>query len=478
MKDYQLQIQRIKDKLIEAKASDKDFKVFGADAHQYQLNPPIELKVVEDFERAHHVTIPLAYKLFVTQVGNGGSSYNNSGAGPFYGLYRFGEHFSVSYNDYADEQIQAPTKAYPGMSIEEWEKEVDYMDQAGDNDAAFEQREAALWGGFFILGTQGCTFHHALILNGPHTGRICNIDDGDRQMPQFSFEEDFLDWYERWLDDVIEGNLSDRNSGSFGYQMGGKEESLLALFEDAYNITVKQEALRGLLFKKKLTAHSLSQLQRGFINQPHAIQELLVELFLTNDYAMAVSYLETLFKTNINRTVKLIHWYAKEHKMDWLLRVKESLDASMDEETFRFACYILRDDPEQNFEVLKPFVHHENPDIRSQVFYTFSFLEDKSNYEAEFLIGLNESNKSEIVIVLQSLGDFKTKAILKKLQELAYKFPYTVQKADEDGMVYFSADTDDLVYITSNLERALEKYGLDHETVKTVDLECIEIREQ
>lgn len=476
MKDYQLQIERIKDKLVSAKASDNDFKVFGADAHQYQLNPPIPLEVVQEFERTHNVIIPLAYKLFVTQVGNGGSSYNGSGAGPFYGLYSFGEYFSISYNDYADIQIQASTKIYPGMPIEEWQKEVDYMDQAGDNDSEFEQREAALWGGIFILGTQGCTFHHALILNGPHMGRVVNIDDGDRQMPQFSFEEDFLDWYERWLDDVIEGNLSDRNSGSFGYQMGGKEENLLLLFQSASDIITKQDALHGLLFKRKLTDYSLSQLQLGFANQPEVVRDLLVELFLTNDYKMAFNYLETLFQTNINRAVKLIHWYAKEHKMDWLSHVKSSLHETMDEETFRFASYILRDDPKQDFEVLKPFVNHENGNIRSQAFYTFSVLEDKPHYEEEFLIGLNEANKSEIITVLQSLGDFKTKAILKKLQELVYKFPYMVQEPDEDGTVYFSADTDDLVYITSNLERVLDKYGLDHETVKAIDLENFEIK--
>lgn len=475
MKDYQLQIQRIKDKLAEAKIADIDFKVFGADAHRYELNPPISLKEVEKFERLHKVSIPIAYKLFVTQVGNGGRSYNGSGAGPFYGLYAFGEHFAISYDTYETMQIQSPTKVYPEMTKAEWQAEVDYIDTAGTDDVEFEKREAALWGGIFVIGTQGCTFHHALLLNGPHMGRVVNIDDGDRQLPQFSFESDFLDWYERWLDDVIEGNLSERNSGSFGYQMGGQQEDLLTLYMKTPDRAIKQHALEGLLFKKKLSLSILSQLEQRFDEQPQEIQSTLTEVLLANDYVLAVPYLNKLFKSNINRAVKLIHWYAKEHKKEWVPLVKESLHNGMDEEAFRFASYILQEDPRLDFEVLKPFVHHENPAIRSQVFYTFSFLKDKSNYEQEFLIGLDETNKSEIITVLQSLGDFKTKAILKKLQELVYKFPYTVVEPDEHDIIYYTDDTDDLVYITSNLESALDRYDLDYESVKTIDVDQFEL---
>ncbi|MBL1407707.1 SMI1/KNR4 family protein [Sphingobacterium faecale] len=475
MKDYQLQIKRIKDKLVQAKIADKDFKVFGADAHLYKLNAPVDLKTVEDFERQYDITLPIAYKLFVTEIGSGGVSYNGSGAGPYYGLYPFGEHFAVSYGDCKAKQIQSPAKISPNITKEKWQSEVNYVDEAGDDDSEFDKREAALWGGIFIIGTQGCTFHHALLINGPHMGRIVNIDDGDRQLPQFSFESDFLDWYERWLDDVIEGNLSERNSGSFGYQMGGRQEDLLTLYSKSHDLGIKQHALEGLLFKKKLSPSILSQLEQSFDEQSQEIQSTLTEVLLAHDYILAVPYLDKLFKSNINRAVKLIHSYAKEHKKEWVPLVKGSFHNEMDEEAFRFASYILQEDPTLDFEVLKPFVHHENPAIRSQVFYTFSFLKDKSNYEQEFLIGLDEPNKNEIITVLQSLGDFKTKAILKKLQELVYKFPYTVVEPDEDEMIYYTDNTDDLVYITSNLESVLARYDLDHDSVKTIDVDQFEL---
>ena len=35
------QLIRIQQKLAQAKAADKNLEVFGADAHQYHLNPPV-----------------------------------------------------------------------------------------------------------------------------------------------------------------------------------------------------------------------------------------------------------------------------------------------------------------------------------------------------------------------------------------------------------------------------------------------------
>jgi len=171
----------------------------------------------------------------------------------------------------------------------------------------------------------------------------------------------------------------------------------------------------------------------------------------------------------------LIYWYAKEHLQDWALPVSNRLANVNDEETFRFASYILKADPDLDFEALRPFVQHENPSIRSQVFYTFSFLKDKSSYEQEFLIGLDESSKTVIISVLQALNGFKTKAILQKLQALTYKFPYMEVTPNTNGLVEYNQDTDDLVYISNNISNVLAEYGLNYETVKTIDFETFEI---
>src|SRR4051794_33564113 len=59
-------------------------KLFGSGFHDYKLNPPQPVAVIEAFEERHGVSLPEDYRLFITEVGNGG-------AGPHYGLLPFGK---------------------------------------------------------------------------------------------------------------------------------------------------------------------------------------------------------------------------------------------------------------------------------------------------------------------------------------------------------------------------------------------------
>ena len=48
---YQEQLHRIQQKLVQAKEADKNLEVFGADGHQYHLNPPVSEAEVLAFEQ-------------------------------------------------------------------------------------------------------------------------------------------------------------------------------------------------------------------------------------------------------------------------------------------------------------------------------------------------------------------------------------------------------------------------------------------
>lgn len=58
---------------------DKRHAVFGSRHHAYRFNAPMSPRQVEEFEAAHGVLLPTAYRRFVTELGNGG-------AGPYYGV--------------------------------------------------------------------------------------------------------------------------------------------------------------------------------------------------------------------------------------------------------------------------------------------------------------------------------------------------------------------------------------------------------
>jgi hypothetical protein len=55
-------------------------KLFGAGAHRYRFNPPLEPEVVAAFEASQALRLPEDYRDFILNVGNGG-------AGPCYGIY-------------------------------------------------------------------------------------------------------------------------------------------------------------------------------------------------------------------------------------------------------------------------------------------------------------------------------------------------------------------------------------------------------
>ncbi len=54
-------------RLAELDRQDRQRRVFGASSHQYRMNPPLPVSVIEVFEERHGVTLPADYRLFMTQ---------------------------------------------------------------------------------------------------------------------------------------------------------------------------------------------------------------------------------------------------------------------------------------------------------------------------------------------------------------------------------------------------------------------------
>ncbi|MEM7103375.1 MAG: SMI1/KNR4 family protein [Bacteroidota bacterium] len=210
------QIERIKRKLETASATKDAIQVFGASSHRYILNPPVDETVVTAFEHHFGITLPECYRSFVTQIGSGGIGYMNSGAGPFYGIFPFGKHLDFFGPD-PKLSLRLPVKIFPGMAKEEWEElvQIIYADEEVPDDV-YEKAELNMHGGLLTIGSQGCTYYHALLLNGQHKGKVVNLD-ADGYKPIFTHEANFLDWYERWLDEVISGKLVDQKIAWFGY---------------------------------------------------------------------------------------------------------------------------------------------------------------------------------------------------------------------------------------------------------------------
>ena len=76
--------------LTQAHQIDTNCEMFGANRHQYRLNPPVPESFVRDVEEKCGFTLPSDYRRFITQVGDGG-------AGPDYGIDPFRNFWKEGY---------------------------------------------------------------------------------------------------------------------------------------------------------------------------------------------------------------------------------------------------------------------------------------------------------------------------------------------------------------------------------------------
>ncbi|MFY7669525.1 SMI1/KNR4 family protein [Tenacibaculum sp. MEBiC06402] len=211
------QIERIKIKLEIAKKVDKKLKVFGASSHKYKIGNTISEEKIKLFEKKYNIQLPASYTSFLTKIGNGGISYEKSAVGPFYGIYPLGKNINELV-DYPNIYLSEKVKIHPNMSDEFWSDLIKKLEDDSDmTDDEYDKEMGNLFAGILPIGSQGCTYLHGLILNGKFRGRVVNLDLS-RQKPKFTFENNFLDWYERWLDEVITGRLLNDTPSWFGYQ--------------------------------------------------------------------------------------------------------------------------------------------------------------------------------------------------------------------------------------------------------------------
>ena len=209
------QIQLIINKLALARQCDPDFKVFGSSAHEYRIGPPLDHATIRQFELKYGISLPSDYVAFLTKVGNGAPSGSAPAAGPFYGINAFGGDFGPIGGAAS---LSVEPVIHPMLSDDEWQQLSRRVYGDGDDvsEAEYNSEFEHLYAGLLTIGHQGCQSYHALVVTGPDKGRVVNVDtDGNK--PRFAFENSFLDWYERWLDEIASGALLKPQKSWFGY---------------------------------------------------------------------------------------------------------------------------------------------------------------------------------------------------------------------------------------------------------------------
>lgn len=413
------QTRRILDKLARARVADPKLEVFGADAHGYAVHAPASPRTVSDFEARLTVALPEAYRRFVLEVGNGGDGYEGSGAGPFYGIYGLGDGMRPLERD----RLTRPCILSPGMSQPDWDGLVAGLGLSDELDGVdYEEALDKLFAGVLPVGTQGCSLYHGLVLNGAHAGRVVNFDTEYHSPPVFAFEPDFLAWYERWLDEVIAGDLVQKTPSWFGYTRGGPEARLLAGWLSSDDAQTAQEHLAGLLFKKRLSEVTLDSLVQP---RPHALahRSLVCQILCKHDPVKAKPLLAELAAQEPLIFLQCLHWYARDHATQWQVEILAIADRITDLETFRFFTYVLEALPVDRGPILAPFTGHEQAGIRRQALYALGKVPDRLPHLHCFIAGLADEDSFVVHAALQALAGLKDHSLLPHYRRVAERYP-------------------------------------------------------
>ena len=449
------QLLRIQQKLAQAKAADKDLEVFGASSHKYHLNPPVSEAEVLAFEEKYGVSLPEDYRAFVQTIGDVKAQKLDTMAGPYYGLYAFGTQVNDLVYDQAETYLKAPCALSPEMTEEEWEtlssplltKEEEETEGEGVTKEDYTQQCGKVFGGLLPLGSQGCAYYHALVLTGPYAGRVVNVN-WDLLKPVFAFEANFLDWYERYLDEVISGQLLDDRPTWFGYHRGEAAELLLNEYQHTTDRKTQTDCLDGVYHKRPPLPDTVLDKVEELIALNNEDKDFLIEILTLYSYKRAQPYLEALVTEKPKKVFQYIWWYAQDHCADWVPAVKELLPTITDEETFNFATYLLTEGDDHFEDVVLPFTDNADPQIRSTAYYTLGKSQKKEQYLDTFIKGLQETDNKVLHTVIQALSGITDKRLLPYYKQIAKRFP-----EEKD-------------YILSNLERRLATFGLTIEEAR------------
>lgn len=205
--------EAIKVDLTRLREAKKRPNVFGADSHEYKLNPPLSAAAIRRFEKKHDCVLPLDYKRFLLEVGNGG-------AGPYYGLFKLGEMDAPIGDDYQkwkenDGLIGDLSIPFP-LTVA-WNDLTGEPEYNEDNEEEYDQQvelfEQLYWrtgnvNGAIPICHLGCASRQWLVITGPEAGNVWCDDRADMRglsplTASGKMRVTFYEWYRGWLDEAI-----------------------------------------------------------------------------------------------------------------------------------------------------------------------------------------------------------------------------------------------------------------------------------
>ncbi|GGD60528.1 SMI1/KNR4 family protein [Paenibacillus nasutitermitis] len=386
------QLDRIKNKLEKALCEDTAFLVFGASSHKYMVYEKLTTKELAGWQAKNQVTLPEPYTQFLTNIGNGG-------AGPYYGMYSIEK--ATSYTD--RNVLAAKCVLHPGMTKEEWNELTEPLFNDEDiSDLEFDAARNRVMSGMLCIGTQGCEYDMYLVVDGKHRGEIVYTSDFYPDRPFFFvYEDNFLDWYERWLDEII----LDYDNEWFGSRMPGDENALIQVYQNAPNEEIRSKALDGMFKFKKISQPTIDFL-KNIAKQRQNDRPTAIRLICKTSIDAGRDCLLELLHSGSNedflQALIILNGYGKSVDLEEFIKViVQSLDRVHDTEMLRYVGYVLESSGAITLQNFKPFLCHTDSNIQTTAIYATRNCNDKSEsweiVEQMLRAGATEVMKSSIL---------------------------------------------------------------------------------
>lgn len=198
-------LHTIREKLQRLVATDTEFKIFGSkepwNGHEYEFNPTLDEDDLQNFEEAAQVKLPPDYRLYLSQIADGG-------AGPYYGLRFLQAAVEDMIKHYdtvgSDEPPELPLRDYFKPFPITTEQVKHYMrvvtEMEDDEIEAFPLPDTLP--GILFLSEYGCGGYYVLVVQGEQAGTVWFFQSGEYLQPLFDDTKQwsFFDWFENWID--------------------------------------------------------------------------------------------------------------------------------------------------------------------------------------------------------------------------------------------------------------------------------------
>ncbi|MEJ8305444.1 HEAT repeat domain-containing protein [Saccharibacillus sacchari] len=453
----QAQLERIVWKLKMAMRRDDALKEFGANRHGYRMNAPLELEKIAKFEAESGIALPYEFSEFLQVVGNGG-------AGPYYGIAALDPH-----------GIAGPLKQKcllsPNMTQEEWGSRIAFLDDLSIEPEERSRLQNELYGGLLGIGSMGWTFEMMLVLNGPYRGRIVYVDRS-YQIPFFTYEANFLEWYERWLDEIIGGY----DTGWFAMERAGDDVVLIDLYLTSLEEKVKVSAIQGMHKLPKLKEETLSFLFEQCVDASPAVRMAALEILAQKEYVQAFPFLEKaltspLAEERLN-AARQIEAYGEPGGGRLTSLLERSLPDEQDHRVLCQSVRILEQGPVNPLTTLILFFTHPDPDMRREAIFHAGRLPGREAYAMQFGRALDDADEVVRETAVGALEGLPMPGLLSKYGRLIAEPSSGVKlrkaalrrlsEYGEQAYPYFErAACDSDVKIREEAERLLKQYRVE-----------------